>query len=192
MNSADWAMMPGARNARHDTGPVLITCSLLNVVPKISSHSAGCTIRVTSSVRSRRSFCISTIANALTRLNVAGRRCHPRGARVSVTGVGLIAVSTGTAGNLSAGTDFTERPGTIGLLRQVRRGVMPENVFERGTRRNRRLQLRRRPHGAKRAVMHQRNPVAQGVGLFHVMRGQQHGHAELTLHVQHMGPDAVA
>ena len=65
-----------------------MTCSRLNVVPKISSHSAGCTIRVTSSVRSRRSFCSSTIANALTRLKVAGRRCHPRGARVSVIVVG--------------------------------------------------------------------------------------------------------
>src|SRR6201992_4349288 len=190
MNSADWAMMPGARKARYDTDPVLITCSLLNVVPKISSHSAGCTIRVTSSVRSRRSFCISTIANALTRLNVAGRRCHPRGPRDSVTGVGLTAVSTGTAGNLSAGTDFTEQTGALGLRRQVRRGVVPEDVFERGARRDRRLQLRRRPAGAQRAVMHQRNPVAQGVRLFHVMGGQQHGHAELTLHVQHVPPDA--
>src|SRR5271168_4059201 len=176
MNSADCAMMPGAKKARYDTDPVLITCSLLNVVPKISSHSAGCTIRVTSSVRSRRSFCISTIANALTRLNIAGTRCHPHGARVSVTGVGLIAASAGTAGNHSAGTDFAERPGAFGLLRQVRFGVVPEDVFERGARRDRRLQLRRRPDGAKLAVMHQRYPVAQGVGLFHVMRGQQHGH----------------
>src|SRR3984957_19390164 len=160
MNNADWAMMPGARNARQDTGPVVIMGSLLNVVPKISSHRAGCNIRVPSSVRSRRSFCISTIANALTRLNVAGTRCHPRGARVSLTGAGVIAVSTGTAGNLSAGTDFTEQPGAFALRRQIRRGVVPEDVLERGARRDRRLQLGRRPDGAKRAVMHQRNPVA--------------------------------
>ncbi|MDT5163160.1 MAG: hypothetical protein QOC88_54 [Mycobacterium sp.] len=106
MNSADWAMIPGARKARYDTGPVLITCSLLNVVPKINSHNAGCTIRVTSSVRSCRSFCISTIANAPTRPIMAGIRCHPCGARASVTGVGLTVESTCTAGNLSAGTDF--------------------------------------------------------------------------------------
>src|ERR1700761_1678367 len=140
-----------------------MTCSLLKVVPKINSHSAGCTIRVTSSVRSRRSFCISTIANALTRPKVAGTRCHPRGARSSVIAVGSIVISTGTAGNLSAGTDFTERPQPLVLLRQVRRGVVPEDVFERGARRHRRLQLRRRPDGAKLAVMHQRNPVAQGI-----------------------------
>src|SRR5579859_2970690 len=188
MNSADWAMIPGARKARYDTGPVLITCSLLNVVPKISSHSAGCTIRVTSSVRSCRSFCISTMANALTRPAVAVTRCHPCGAGVRATVVGLLAVSTGTAGNLSAGTDFTERPGRFGGLRQLGCGVVPEDVLERRGRGYRRFQLRRSSDGAQCAVMHQRDPVTQRVGFLHVVRGEQHGHAELALHVQHVGP----
>ncbi len=80
MNNADCAMIPGAKKARYDTAPVLMTCNLLNVVPKISSHRAGCIIRVTSSVRSCCSFRSSTIANAPMRPNVAPTRCHPRGA----------------------------------------------------------------------------------------------------------------
>ena len=35
-----------------DTDPVSMTCRWENVWPKISSHSAGCTIRVNNSVRS--------------------------------------------------------------------------------------------------------------------------------------------
>src|ERR1700742_1320468 len=169
MNNADCAMIPGARKAREDTGPVLITCSLLNVVPKISNHSAGCTMRVTSSVRSRRSFCISTIANALTRPRVAGTRCQPRGARLSVAAAGMTSASTDTAGNLSAGTDFAERVGLLGLLGQVGRGVVPEDVFQRRAGGHGRLELRRCSDGAQGAVVHQRDPVTQRVGLLHVV-----------------------
>src|SRR5258708_26296505 len=134
MNSADCAMMPGDRKARYDTDPVLITCKRLNVVPKINNHSAGCTIRVTSSVRSCCSFCSSTIAKAPMRLSVAPIRCQPRGARTRVTS--MQCWSTDTAGNLSAGTNFTEVGRFGGLLGQgrvrVRGRVVAEHVLERG------------------------------------------------------------
>ena len=64
---------------------MLMTCSRLNVCPKISSHSAGCTIRVNSSVRSWRSFCSSTIAKAPIRMAIPRMRRHPRGARTIST-----------------------------------------------------------------------------------------------------------
>src|SRR5580693_10306313 len=115
-----------------------MTCNLLNVVPKISSHSAGCTIRVMSSVRSCRSFCSSTIANAATRPDVAYKRYHPRGARARVaTGISQ-ALSTGTAGNRSAGTDLAERIGRFRCFRvggEVFGRVVTEHVLERGARR---------------------------------------------------------
>src|ERR1700761_1909376 len=150
MNSADWAMMPGARKARYDTDPVLMTCNLLNVVPKISSHSAGCTIRVTSSVRSCCSFCISTIANAPTRPNVARTRCHPCGARTRVTAGAFKAWSTGTAGNYSAGTDFAEtgRVGRIVVIVQVGGRIVAEHILERGAGRHLRLQVGGRAHSS--------------------------------------------
>src|SRR5271156_3120685 len=190
MNSADCAMMPGAKKARYDTDPVLITCRRLNVVPKISSHSAGCTILVTSSVRSCCSFCSSTIANAPTRPTVAPQRCQPRGARTRVTSIGCW--STGTTGNLSAGTDFTERPESFCLLRQIGCRVVPEHVLERGPGRHRRFQLRGRSDGPQLTAMHQRHPIAERVGLFHVVGGQQNGHTELGLHALHLPPDAVS
>ena len=41
-------------------------------------------------------------------------------------------------------------------------------------------------------MVHERDPVAQRVGLLHVVGGEQHRHAELVLHPRHLRPDTVA
>src|SRR5215211_6745032 len=171
MNNADCAMMPGARNARYGTSPVSITRRRENVCPKISSHSAGCTMRVNSSVRSCRSFCNSTNAKAPTLNTIPRTRRHPWGARTS---------STPAFGS----TDTTRRPS--------RGADRPEDVLKRGLFSDCLLQLRRRADRLQSTVMHQRHPVTQRVGLLHVVRGEQHGHPELLLHPPNLGPDTVS
>src|SRR6185437_11224796 len=139
-----------------------MTCRWLNVVPKISSHSAGCTIRVSSSVRSCCSFCSSTMANVLMRLNVVPTRRQPCGARTRVIAGAVAALrtwSTCTAGHLSAGTGFANTGGLLGSLVQAGSRIVAEDVLERGVPGPLGylgLQRGRRPHGLQHAVMHQR------------------------------------
>src|SRR5436190_8614932 len=182
MNSADCAMIPGARNDRYGTWPVSMTRNRENVCPKISSHSAGCTILVSNSVRSCRSFCSSTIAKAPIRMAIPRTRCQPRGARTMPT-----CRSTDTAGRPSAVTDRAES-GLRGVLLQSRTGVVTEDVFQSclrsrvggdmGVSRHPTLQLGGRTECPQPAVL-QRHPVAECVGLLHIVRGEQDGHAEL-------------
>src|SRR6478672_4574004 len=188
MNNADCAMIPGARNARYGTSPVLITRSRLNVCPKISSHSAGCTILVNSSVWSWRSFCNSTIAKAPIRMAIPRTRRQPRGARTIST---CTFCSTDTARRPSGVADRAEA-GLRAVLLEIRACVVTEDVFQSRVGRHPLLQLRRRAHRLKPAVVHQRHPIAQRVGLGHVVGGEQHRHAELALHELHLSPDTVA
>ena len=39
--------------------------------------------------------------------------------------------------------------------------------------------------------MHQRHPIAERVGLFHVVGGQQNRHPELGLHTLHLAPNTL-
>src|SRR6478735_8951868 len=165
MNNADWAMIPGARNARYGTSPVSMTCSRENVCPKINSHNAGCTMRVSNSLRSCPSFCNSTSPNAPMRRNNPPTRCSPRGARMSSTGT---ARSTDTAHRRSAGADLAQTA-PRGVLREVRTGVVPEHVLERrlggGLGAEVGLQVAGRANGLQHAVVHERDTVAQRVGF---------------------------
>src|SRR6478735_2890688 len=188
MNSADCAMMPGARKARYGTSPVSITFRCENVCPKISSQSAGCTMRVNNSVRSWRSFCNSTSANAPTRTASDRIRRQPRGARtrwMSARG------STDTASRPSARAHFLET-GLRCVLVQIRSRVMAEHVLERRFRGDGLFQLARRADRAQPSVMHERHAVTQRIGLLHVVSGQQDRHAELVLHAPDLCPDSVA
>ena len=68
--------------------PVGIAWKRLNVSPKITSHSTGCTARVSTSVRSWRSFCSSTRQNVADAAREAGARVAARRwRRVSRRGV---------------------------------------------------------------------------------------------------------
>src|ERR1700738_887955 len=188
MNSADCAMIPGAKNARYGTWPVSMTCSRENVCPKINSHSAGCTNLVSSSVRSWRSFCSSTTAKAPIHMAIPRMRRHPRGARtISTSAFG----STDTARRPPAGPDRAE-PGLRVVLGQIRAGVVTKDVLEWRVRRHGLLQLGRRADRLQLTVVHQRHPIAQRVGLLHVMGGEQNRHAEIVLHAPDLTPDTVA
>src|ERR1700742_211372 len=118
MNRADWARIPGARKSRYGVDPVGIAWIRLNVVPNTASQSAGWTVRVTSSVRSWRSFCSSTRHIAPTRR--ASSVTSPTGEKRSADAAG------GAAGR----TDIAHAPFLLGLREGVA-GVVAEDVVER-------------------------------------------------------------
>src|SRR5580765_183587 len=140
-------MIPGARTSRYGTPFVGIACRRLKVVPKISSHSTGCTARVTSSERSCRIFWSSTRQNVATRLGYARQTGAP-------------ARSADPAGGTASASDCTQA--SIHLFVSVERlpGELPEHVLERRAEPDRGLQLVRRPLGPHPAEMHQRDAVA--------------------------------
>ena len=55
---------------------------------------------------------------------------------------------------------------------RIRARIVPEDIFERGLARHGCLQFRWRAYGLQLSVVHESDPIAQGVGLFHVVRGQ--------------------
>src|SRR5262245_41225765 len=140
-----------------------MTCSRLNVVPKISSHSAGWIARVTSSVRSWRIFWISTRQNVAMRL--------PSHRHAGGAGGGANAASAEAAGDAPGATNVTE---LSSLLERVTR-VVAEDVVQRRLRPEAGFELGRGADGADAAAVHERDAVAELLRLFHVVRREQHG-----------------
>src|SRR5581483_3914441 len=146
------------------------------------------------SVRSWRIFCSSTMQSATMR---AGRTRQPvRGAgggeamsvadevtaeagmaeAVTADAVSGDAASADTGGCGARGTDIAEL--SRGRLIKGVAGVVAEDVFERARAgRQRGLELLRRAGGPDRAAVHERDPVAELVGLVHVVRRDEHRHA---------------
>src|SRR5690348_4800485 len=92
-----------------------MACSRVKTLPNTSSHSAGCTARVTSSVRSWRSFCSST------------RHIVP----MRDTAVATVRTTPGSAeatGGAAGSTDIAH----VSLLGEGVAGVAAEDVVERG------------------------------------------------------------
>src|SRR5919107_3242444 len=71
-------------------------------------------------------------------------------------------------------------------------GVVAEDVVERGARSERRLELGGRADRAQPAAVHERDPLAQLVGLVHVVRGEQDRHAALLSQPRDELPDRGA
>src|SRR5215472_12416079 len=155
---------------------------LVNVSPKINSQRAGWMALVYSSVRSWRILRSSTQHSVMTRL--ASRRT------IAET------VSTGSSGTVLARGDDPPDPPGVGSAEatggtpgaadvtdappfrvRVERaaGVVAEYVVQRGPAAEHGLQHRGGACGADRARVHERDPVAVGVRLVHVVRGHQHG-----------------
>src|SRR6476659_4050186 len=175
-----------------------MTRNRVKVCPKINSHSAGCTILVNSSVWSCRSFCNSTTAKAPTRMAIPRMRRHPRGARtISTSTLG----STDTSRRPPAVPDRTQ-PSLRGVLAEIRARVVPEDVLECRCRsraggdmclsRHHSFEFRLRTDCLQLTVVHQRHPIAQRIGLLHVVSGEQYRHPELVLHAPHLSPDTIA
>src|SRR6476661_3099418 len=159
--------------------PVGIARIWLKVVPKMTSHRIGWIARVTSSLRSWRSFCSSTRQNVLMR-----EASSPTPVR--------LCRSAQTAGGSTSRSD-TAQPSLL-TLHVVERlpGVVTEHVLEARARSGGCLEVLRGPEGAQAAPVQERHPVAERVGLLHVVRREQHGHAVVTLHLRDSLPHAVA
>src|SRR5450756_1559983 len=150
---------------------------LLNVSPKTTSHRTGWTARVTSSVRSCLSFCSST------RQNVTTREKSRRGPRIEGS-------SDSTQPGGTTGAADTAEPSLLSFG-EVAPGECAEDVLEAGPLTQGGLQVVRPPDGAEAAEVHQRDPVAQRVCLFHVVRREQHGRSVALPHLAHAVPHAV-
>src|SRR6478735_2862603 len=149
----------------------------LKVVPKMTSQRIGWMARVSSSVRSWRSFCSST------RQNVPTRETSSRGP------VRLTRSAEAARGSTSC--PDTAQPSLLLTLERVA-GVVAEDVLEGGALTRRGLEVVGSAEGAQRAVVHERDAVAQRVRLLHVVRREHDGHAVVALHLVDALPDAVA
>src|SRR6266511_944327 len=141
--------------------PVGMAWRRSNVSPKIRSHSACWIARVISSVRSWRIFWISA------RQSVAMRLLSHR--HTGGLGGGVNVASAEAACDAPGATNVTESPS---FLERVAR-VVTEHVLERRLRPEARFELGRGAHGADAAAVHERDPVAQPLGLFHVVRREE-------------------
>src|SRR6476620_1119440 len=137
---------------------------LVNVSPKISSHSAGWMARVYSSVRSCRILRISTQQSVAMRL--ASRRSAAGGVSASGTASG----SAEAAGSAPGTADIAD-PSLLGPVVQHPAGVVAEHVVQGGAAAQGRLQLGGGAGGPDPPGVHQRDPVAVGIGLVHIVRG---------------------
>src|SRR5215472_4048416 len=145
---------------------------LVKVSPKISSHSAGWTARVYSSVRSWRILRISTQQSVTTRL--ARRRTPARGGSAGSPGHPGGRGSAEAASGAPGAADVTDAS-LLGIVVQRPAGVMTEHVVKGGSLTQSGLELGRGAGGAEGAVVHERDPVAVQVGLIHVVGGHEDG-----------------
>src|SRR5436190_4102263 len=113
--------------------PVGMACRPPNVRPKMISHSAGWMARVTSSERSWRSFCISTMQNVTMR--VANQRTKTTGPERSRD------ASTESTGSATGAADTAE---LTSLFVERVAGVIAEHLVERRGGAEGSLQLGRR------------------------------------------------
>src|SRR4051794_11026197 len=85
-------------------------------------------------------------------------------------------VSAEADGGAAGAADIAQASGFV--VGQVAR-VVAEDVVERGARAERRLELGGRAAGAQSPAVHERDPLAELVGLVHVVRREQDRHAAL-------------
>src|SRR5690348_15926639 len=144
----------------------------VKVSPKISSHSAGWMARVYSSVRSWRILRISTQQSVAIRLT--RRRAPASGGSAGSPGHPGGRGSAEAASGAPGAADVTDAS-LFGIVVQRPAGVMTEHVIKGGPPAQPGLELGRSAGGADGAVVHERDPVAVQVGLFHVVGGHEDG-----------------
>src|SRR5215472_12528776 len=128
----------------------------------MSSHRAGWIALVYSSVRSCRIFRSSTQHRVTMRL--ASRRTTAAG--VSAGSAAGLAKAAGGAPGAADVTDSSR----LGVVVQGAAGVAAEHVVQRGAGTQGRLEQAGGAGRTDRAGVHERDPVAVGVGLVHVVR----------------------
>src|ERR1039457_6861959 len=174
------ARMPGAMKSRYGTLPVCIAPLREKTCPKMSSQSAGCRARVTSSVKSWRSLRSSN--SVMT--NVFSTKPVKGWINVAVMGVGLAKALGGSAfgGNVAEAAAGIERCA----------GIVDEDVIQRVAGAQRGLEFLA---GAKRghfAEVHDRHAIAIFLRLLQVMRGKEQSRTVVGPQIDQMFPDSVA
>src|SRR5262245_2780696 len=130
----------------------------LNVSPNTTSHKAGCTARVSSSVLSRRSFCSSTMLRAPARRTPIA---------TVPTARDQIGCSANASGGAASSTDIAQAPSLV-VVAPALVGDLAEHVVEGRTRlAEAGDQLGRRTDHAHRAAVHHGEPVARLLGFIH-------------------------
>src|SRR5579863_8345828 len=178
----DWAMIPGARKSRYGTFPVGIACGRLNVSPKMTSQSTGCTARVTASVRSCESFCSSTRQKVKTLF----------GNWRQIVGSGRAAALANATCSSPGRPDRANRPHGLALLVEVVARVVAKHVLEVGVRADAELQLGRTSDRLDLPEVEERDPVTKELGFLHVVGREQHGHTGRLAQVFDALPHPVA
>src|SRR5258708_30454361 len=166
---------------------------LVNVSPKISSQSAGWMARVYSSVRSWRILRSSTRPSGMTRL--ASRRAAASGVSLGISGRPEWPGRPGTPGSAETrggapgAADVTDASllcfGIEGAT-----GVVAEHVVQRGPAAQHGLEHARGTGDADRPGVHERDPVAVGIGLVHVVGRHQDGDRSRLAGPGDLVPDA--
>src|SRR5487761_81960 len=100
--------------------------------------------------------------------------------------------SAKSAGGAPGAAYFTNASFFFWSLVQGVAGVVAEDVVERGLVTEPSPQRSRSPGDADLGPVHQRDPVAVGVGLVHVVGGHQHGHLVLGAQLGDVLPDDAA
>src|SRR5437764_4560515 len=137
--------------------------------PKISSQSAGWTARVSRSVGSWRNFCASnpTMVKVFSmKLRRGASGCASRG-NVSLPVREVLAESPRSAAGACSFTVTSSRFQGIACIvgkHSIQCYVIPSH---------RRLQFGGSSHCYHLAQVHDRNPVAEAVGLLHIVCGQK-------------------
>src|SRR5436305_13413872 len=147
----------------------------VKVSPKTSSHSAGWSARVISSVWSWRSFCCST--RHMVPIRETTRRGRP-------IGTDSPQPASGPASCSDIAHPFS------GITGQPVAGGGAEHVVEGGARADTGFELGRCAQRADPTAGHQGYPVAVLVGLLHVVRGHAHGHPGYRTDIRAIAPHA--
>src|SRR6478672_9933183 len=161
----DCAITPGARKSRYGMPPVGMACRRLKVWPKITSHSTGWTARVNISVRSCLSFCSSTRQNVATR----------SGKRRQIGGSAMTTASANATCRPSRPADLADAARALGAV-EAAAGRVAEDVVERRGRSQLAFQLGRGALRLDAPEVHQRDAIAEQLGLLHVVGRQQDRH----------------
>src|ERR1022692_1044650 len=175
------ARMPGAMKSRYGILPVCIMPLRANTWPKMSSHSAGWSARVMSSVKSWRSLRSSN--SAMTK--VLSTKLVSGWMNVPV----MMSWLTNPLFRRSFGRYLAE--GSAGV--ESGAGVMHEDLIQRMTAcAERRLKFFQGAQCGQLAHVHDRDAITMVFGIFQVMGGQEQGRAVLVTQIDQVFPHCVA
>src|SRR5579859_7780 len=156
-----------------------------NTSPNISSHRAGCTVRVSTSVGSWRS--LRTSHSAIT--SVFLKKLAVAASGEIACGCAMAILSAKPASGASGFCSFTVASSSFqGIACIVDKHVVERCMLATHSR----FEMFRCIERDDVASMHDSDTAAQAVGFFHRMGGQKNGHIGLVAQSRQMIPDGLA